>query len=87
VAAETSSIRLRAKTLSIGFLVNAFFSWLFNFVVPYMFNTDQGNLGGKIGFIFAGLCAFSVVVVYFEFPEMKVSSTSKSTPFSSYNMY
>lgn len=48
LAAETSSVKLRAKTLSIGFVVNAFFSWLFNFVVPYMFNTDEGNLGESL---------------------------------------
>jgi SP family general alpha glucoside:H+ symporter-like MFS transporter len=56
VGAETSSVKLRAKTQSIGFLVNAFFSWPFNFTVPYMFDAGEGNLGGKCGFVFFALC-------------------------------
>src|SRR5450759_4294450 len=71
VGAETSSVKLRAKSQSIGFLVNAFFSWLFNFTVPYMFDADQGNLGGKCGFVFFALCVIGVIVIFFEIPEMK----------------
>jgi MFS transporter, SP family, general alpha glucoside:H+ symporter len=71
VGAETSSVKLRAKSQSIGFLVNAFFSWLFNFTVPYMFDADQGNLGGKCGFVFFALCVIGVTVIFFEIPEMK----------------
>jgi SP family general alpha glucoside:H+ symporter-like MFS transporter len=71
VGAETSSVRLRAKSSGIGFMVNAFFSWLFNFVVPYMFDADEANLGGKMGFFFFGLCVIGLVVVFLEVPEMK----------------
>lgn len=71
ILAETSSIRLRAKSNAIGFLVNGFFSWAFNFFVPYMFNADQGNWGGKTGFFFAGLCLIAAVVLWLELPEMK----------------
>jgi MFS transporter, SP family, general alpha glucoside:H+ symporter len=71
IIAETSSIRLRAKTNAIGFLCNGFASWLFNFFVPYMFNADEGNLGGKTGFFFAGLCVIAFAVLFLELPEMK----------------
>lgn len=71
VGAETSSVKLRAKSQSLGFMVNAFFSWLFNFTVPYMFDADEGNLGGKCGFVFFGLCVIGVVVIFFDIPEMK----------------
>ena len=71
VGAESSSVKLRAKSSSVGFIFNAFMSWLFNFTVPYMFDADEGNLGGKCGFVFFGLCMIALVVIYLEIPEMK----------------
>lgn len=71
ITSETSSVRLRAKSNSIGFVCNGFLSWAFNFFVPYMFNADEGNWGGKTGFFFAGLSFISAVVLFFELPEMK----------------
>jgi SP family general alpha glucoside:H+ symporter-like MFS transporter len=70
-AAEISSVRLRAKTLGIGFFVNAFMTWIFSFCVPYMFNSDQGNLGGKIGFVFLGTCVIGFGLSWREVPETK----------------
>lgn len=71
VASEASSVRLRAVSNSIGFLSQFFASWLFGFTVPYMFGVDAGNLGGKCGFIFAGLSLIGGVIVWFEVPETK----------------
>ncbi|CZR61790.1 related to maltose permease [Phialocephala subalpina] len=71
VSAESSSIQLRAASQSIGFFVNFLFAWLFNFTVPYMFNVDAGNLGGKVGFIFSFLSVCAFFIVFFEIPEMK----------------
>ncbi|KAM0328699.1 hypothetical protein ACHAQA_005112 [Verticillium albo-atrum] len=70
-SAEIPSTRLRAKTLGFGFLVNALATWAFSFCVPYMFNADAGNLGGKIGFVFAGFCAIGFVLSWLEIPETK----------------
>ncbi|PKS08729.1 hypothetical protein jhhlp_004782 [Lomentospora prolificans] len=70
-AAEMPASRLRAKTLGIGFGVNAFMTWVFALCVPYMFNADQGNLGGKIGFVFFGFCIVGFVLSYLEIPETK----------------
>ncbi|KAH7481082.1 hypothetical protein FOMA001_g8732 [Fusarium oxysporum f. sp. matthiolae] len=71
VAAEVPSTVLRAKTLGIGFFVNAFMTWAFALCVPYMFNADQGNLGGKIGFVFFGFCVIEFVLTWIEIPETK----------------
>uniref|UniRef100_A0A0D2XLX2 Major facilitator superfamily (MFS) profile domain-containing protein n=1 Tax=Fusarium oxysporum (strain Fo5176) TaxID=660025 RepID=A0A0D2XLX2_FUSOF len=71
VAAEVPSTVLRAKTLGIGFFVNAFMTWAFALCVPYMFNADQGNLGGKIGFVFFGFCVIGFVLTWIEIPETK----------------
>jgi len=71
VGAESSSVRLRPKSQGLGFLVNGFWSWAFKFFVPYMFNADQANLSGKMGFIFDGLCVIGVIIIYVEILEMK----------------
>jgi hypothetical protein len=71
VAAEVPSTVLRAKTLGIGFFVNAFMTWAFSLCVPYMFNADQGNLGGKIGFVFFGFCVIGFALTWIEIPETK----------------
>jgi hypothetical protein len=71
VAAEVPSTVLRAKTLGIGFMVNAFMTWAFSLCVPYMFNADQGNLGGKIGFVFFGFCVVGFVLSWIEIPETR----------------
>ncbi|KAM0414576.1 hypothetical protein ACHAPT_013581 [Fusarium lateritium] len=71
IASETSSVRLRAKDNPIGFVCSSFVSWLFNFCVPYMFNADEGNLGGKTGLIFAALSAIAWLVFFFKLSEMK----------------
>jgi hypothetical protein len=71
MAGEISAMRLRAKSLAIGFTFNYFFSTIWNVVIPYMFNQNEGNMGGKIGWIYFGLCLATSVLVYFEFPETK----------------
>lgn len=69
ITPELSSSRLRQHTQSIGFLVQAVSSWLFHMIVPYIYNTDAGNLGAKTGFVFAGLSAVLLVGSWFMVPE------------------
>ncbi|KAH6959774.1 general substrate transporter [Ilyonectria sp. MPI-CAGE-AT-0026] len=71
IVAETSTVRLRAKANALGFIFNGLASCAFNLFVPYMFNSDEGNLGGKAGLFFAGLCIIACLVLFFELPEMK----------------
>lgn len=74
VASEVSSMRLRSRSSGIGFISNAVSSWAFNFTVPYMFNADEGNLGGKIGFIFAAFSIIGFVCSWFFIPETKTKT-------------
>ncbi|KAF6838639.1 maltose permease [Colletotrichum musicola] len=74
VSAEASSIRLRSQSQTVAWVANVLFSWVFMFVVPYLFNMDEANLGGKIGFIFAGLSVLGFILIFLEIPEMKVRS-------------
>jgi SP family general alpha glucoside:H+ symporter-like MFS transporter len=71
VAGEVSAVRLRAKTSALGFFFNYTFSTIWNVVVPYMFNPDQGNLAGKMGWIFFATCVVAGVIVWLEIPETK----------------
>ncbi|KAH7198417.1 general substrate transporter [Fusarium flagelliforme] len=54
VAGEVSASRLRAKSQGIAFGFQALSSTVWVTVLPYMFNKDQGNMGGHIGWVFFG---------------------------------
>ncbi|KAF2083753.1 general substrate transporter [Saccharata proteae CBS 121410] len=71
IAGEISEIRLRAKSQAIGFAFNYFWSCVWNVIIPYMFNQDEGNLGGLMGWIFFGASLLSFVIVFLELPETK----------------
>lgn len=45
--------------------------WVVGFVSPYMINPDAGALGGKVGFVFAGLGVPLCILFYFLMPETK----------------
>ena len=71
IIGETSSIRLRPLTTGIGrgayYVVNI----PCIFLASYMLNTNQANLGGKCGYVWAGTGFFCFIVAYFFLPEMK----------------
>ena len=71
VGGEASALHLRAKTQGVGWFVGGLSSGVFQIVLPYIFNPDQGNLRAKTGFIFAALCVIAVVVTWLSVPEMK----------------
>lgn len=52
---EVATARLRAKTISIGIATQSCSGLMWSFVLPYLFNPDKANLGGKVGFIFGGM--------------------------------
>ncbi|KAL4748229.1 general substrate transporter [Aspergillus terricola var. indicus] len=71
ISGEISSVALRAKTQSLCTLTNAVANWLFNFITPYLINSDQANLGAKAAFVWAALTAIAAVWVWLEVPETK----------------
>ncbi|CUM53828.1 unnamed protein product [Debaryomyces tyrocola] len=42
---------------------------MWQFVLLFMFNPDQANMGSKINFIFAACCFISIFCFYFYLPE------------------
>ncbi|KFY77499.1 hypothetical protein V501_07581 [Pseudogymnoascus sp. VKM F-4519 (FW-2642)] len=69
MAPELSSYRLRQHTQSFGYIIQALSSWFFQFIVPYMYNIDSGNLGAKTGFVFAGTSVLLFCISWFVVPE------------------
>lgn len=71
IAGEVSSTRLRAKSVGLGAAFSATMSTIWTIVLPYLFNQDEANLGGKIGWIFFGMSLIYIVIVYFDVPGTK----------------
>ncbi|KAM0230813.1 hypothetical protein ACHAP5_011257 [Fusarium lateritium] len=71
VAGEVSASRLRAKSQGIAFSFQAITSTVWVIVLPYMFNKDQGNMGGHIGWVFFGMTVLMITAVYFDVPGTK----------------
>lgn len=71
VAAEASSLQLRAKTQGVGWFVSGVATGVFSIILPYIYNSDAGNLRGKTGFVMAGFAALGYIVTWFTIPEMK----------------
>lgn len=69
IVSEISCVRLRSKSGGIGLAAQSVGAWLFGFFTPYMYNTDEANWGGKIGFFFAGTSLLAFAVTWLEVPE------------------
>ena len=64
-------MQLRQKTYSINIMSSTAISCLITQVMPYLINTDQANLGGKISFVFFGTSLPMCVYLYFCLPELR----------------
>lgn len=76
LASEVATLRLRGTTQALVTTMNGVWGLIMQFTVPYMINTDAGNLGGKTGFIFFGTGILTSIGAFFLFPETKVSRRS-----------
>lgn len=71
VAAETSSLRLRARTQGLAWSFNGAISIAFHIGMPYIYNPDALNLGAQTGYVWFGFSAMAFIITYFFVPEMK----------------
>lgn len=51
--------------------MNGLSSCIWSFALPYAVNPDEGNLGGKIAFLYSGVLVIATVFVFFFIPETK----------------
>ncbi|GKZ16837.1 hypothetical protein AbraIFM66951_006328 [Aspergillus brasiliensis] len=77
VGGEASSLRLRAKSQGLGWFVTGLSSVVFNLILPYIFNPDQGALRGKTGFVCAGFSVIALAGTWLYVPEMKDRTASE----------
>lgn len=66
---EVSTSRLRVKTIALGYCLQSSINIMWQFVLPYMFNPNEANLGARIAFIFGGLCLLCLVYLFYYQPE------------------
>jgi sugar porter (SP) family MFS transporter len=71
ILGECCSVALKAKTMALATATQAVMGIAMNFAIPYMVNPDEGNLTGKVGFIFGGLSVVALVWSWFYVPELK----------------
>ncbi|ORY89777.1 general substrate transporter [Leucosporidium creatinivorum] len=71
VSAEISSQMLREKSLASAAWSGFGVGLISNFVTPYIQNPEYGNLGAKIGWLWAGFSFVSIIYVYVMVPELK----------------
>lgn len=69
IALENPTIALRTKTLAIALTSNILSSILWSFVIPYIFNPDEANLGSSTMFIFGGCGVLFWIYFFFFIPE------------------
>ncbi|ORY25074.1 general substrate transporter [Naematelia encephala] len=71
VGSELGGTRMRRKIIMVGTSVDVFSSWLVSFTTPYIMNKPYGGIGGKIGYVFGGMAAISLVFAILFVPELK----------------
>ncbi|KAF2800263.1 general substrate transporter [Melanomma pulvis-pyrius CBS 109.77] len=69
ILCEVSTSRLRVKTIAIGLALQNGLNTMWSFTLPYLFNPDKLNLGGKLGFVFGGLSVLCLIYLWFCQPE------------------
>ncbi|KAH7141012.1 general substrate transporter [Dactylonectria macrodidyma] len=71
ILGEASSTALKAKTMALATATQAVMGIIMSVAIPYMVNPDEGNLKGKVGFIFGSLALFALAWSWFFVPELK----------------
>ena len=74
--AEVPTSSLRGVTQSMATVVNGVFNLVWAFSTPYMVNPDEGNMGGKVAFVFFAMLFIFDIFVFFYYPETNVSDSS-----------
>lgn len=69
VIAETPTSRLRIKTIAMSTTIQQALFTMWQFVLPYIINPDQANLGASTAFIFGGLSVLCWIYLFFFQPE------------------
>ncbi|KAI9709509.1 MAG: hypothetical protein M1820_003269 [Bogoriella megaspora] len=68
---EIFPLPIRAKGVALATASNWFWNCIIGVITPYMVDSDEGNLGSKVFFVWGSLCCVCVLFSYFLVPETK----------------
>jgi sugar porter (SP) family MFS transporter len=71
VIGEIFPLPIRSRGVALSTASNWLWNCIIAVITPYMVDTDQGNLGAKVFFIWGSLCTCAFVYTYFLIPETK----------------
>ncbi|KAJ5566748.1 hypothetical protein N7535_006054 [Penicillium sp. DV-2018c] len=71
VIGEIYPLPIRSRGVGLSTASNWLWNCIIAVITPYMVDTDKGNLGAKVFFIWGGLCTCAFVYTYFLVPETK----------------
>ena len=69
VAAELPSMTLRDETLRVGYTVKLVMEFVISFTYPYLEDSDEANLGGRLGFIYGSIAFLAFLFSFIWVPE------------------
>lgn len=76
--AEIGSVRLRKKQMTFASSVDVLSAFSVTYSVPYLLGRPGAALGPAVAWIFAGMCALSLVFAVLCFPELKGRSLEET---------
>lgn len=71
VIGEIYPLPIRARGVALSTASNWLWNCIIAVITPYMVDTDKGNLGAKVFYVWGGLCTCCFVYAYFLIPETK----------------
>ena len=71
VIGEIFPLPIRAKGVALSTASNWFWNFIITYITPYMVDSDEGNLGSKVFFVWGATCTACVFFTYFFVPETK----------------
>ncbi|KAI2621709.1 general substrate transporter [Hypoxylon sp. NC1633] len=71
VIGEIYPLPMRARGVALSTASNWLWNCIIAVITPYMVDTDKGNLGAKVFYIWGGLCTICFFYAYFLIPEVK----------------
>ncbi|KAJ5825372.1 hypothetical protein N7474_002510 [Penicillium riverlandense] len=71
VIGEIYPLPIRSRGVALSTASNWLWNCIIAVITPYMVDSDKGNLGSKVFFIWGSLCACCFVYAYFLIPETK----------------
>lgn len=71
IMCEVSSTKLRGKTIAFASAAQFFVNFVAVVAIPYAIDVNQGNLRGKLAFVYVGICIPCIAYCWFCLPETR----------------